>query len=122
MADEEVKHANWFADLKLNFETKSANPFMEKMSREIFDDLLGEKNFSLQDVDFSSVENADDLIEIFIEFEQDSVLFYQILEPFIEDPVVLDNLKTIIEEENRHIKHLREFIESEEMFATRTEQ
>ncbi len=45
MADEEVKHANWFADLKLKFDQKGVNPFMEKMSRELFNDLLGRQEF-----------------------------------------------------------------------------
>ena len=118
MADEEVKHANWFAELKLKLDQQSMNPFMEKMSRELFSDLLGEKNFSLKEVDFSSVNEIDDLIAIFIEFEEDSVRFYEILEPFIEDPVSLDCLKKIIEEENRHIKHLQQLIGRKEVLTT----
>jgi rubrerythrin len=91
---------------------------MEKMSRELFNDLLGDKNFSLKDVDFSSVSETDDLIAIFIEFEKDSVRFYQVLEPFIEDPVCLESLKDIIDEENCHIKRLQEFIGRAEVFTT----
>jgi rubrerythrin len=118
MADEEVKHANWFVELKLELDQKSANPFMEKMSRELFDDLLGDKNFSLKDVDFSSVSDIDDLIAIFIEFEKDSVRFYQVLEPFIGDPVSLESLKKIIDEENCHIKRLQELMGRQEVFTT----
>jgi rubrerythrin len=118
MADEEVKHANWFAELKLKLDQKSVNPFMEKMSRELFDDLLGDKNFSLKDVDFSSVSEMDDLMAIFIEFEKDSVRFYQVLEPFIEEPVSLESLKKIIDEENCHIKQLQKLRGREEVFAT----
>ena len=121
MADEEVKHANWFAELKLKLDQKSVNPFMEKMSRELFNDLLGDKNFSLKDVDFSTVNEIDDLIAIFIEFEKDSVRFYQVLEPFIEDPVSLDSLQKIIEEENRHIKRLQELMGREEVITTISE-
>ncbi len=117
MADEEVKHANWFAELKLKLDQKSANPFMEKMSRELFDDLLGDKNFSLKDVDFYSVSDIDDLIAIFIEFEKDSVRFYQVLEPFIGDPTSLESLKKIIDEENCHIKRLQELMGRQEMFT-----
>jgi rubrerythrin len=117
MADEEVKHANWFAELKLKLDQRSANPFMEKMSRELFDDLLGDKNFSLKDVDFYSVSDIDDLIAIFIEFEKDSVRFYQVLEPFIGDPVSLESLKKIIDEENCHIKRLQELMGRQEMFT-----
>ena len=117
MADEEVKHAKWFSELKDKLDTKRSNPFVEEMSRELFNDLLGDENFSLKDVDFSSVYSIDDLIEIFIEFEKDSVLFYQILEPFIEDPVTLEHLNMIIDEENRHIKRLKEFMGREHAFT-----
>lgn len=117
MADEEVKHADFFSNLKRELETKHTNPFIDEMSRELFDDLLGEKNFSLKEVDFSLVENADDLIAIFIEFEKDSVIFYKVLEPFVEDPVAREQLKKIIEEENRHIKLLQEFVGSREILS-----
>jgi rubrerythrin len=116
MADEEVKHANFFSNLKLELETKDLNPFIDEMSRELFDDLLGDKNFSLKEVDFSLVENAEDLIAIFMEFEKDSIIFYQVLEPFVEDPVARQQLKKIIEEENQHIKLLQEFDGCREIF------
>ena len=117
MANEEDKHANWFAELKRKLDQKGVNPFMEKMSQELFNDLLGDKNFSLKDVDFSSVRDFDELIAIFIEFEKDSVLFYEILEPFIEDSVSLESLKQIIDEENCHIERLEELKGHEEMFT-----
>ena len=118
MADEESKHADWFSNLKLNIMRKRANPFMEELSRELFDDILGDKNFSLKDIDFSSIDKINDLIAIFIGFEKDSVLFYEVLEPFIEDPDVLENLKKIIEEEKNHIKKLQQFLGSEQLFTT----
>jgi len=110
MADEEVKHASFFSELKLNLETKQVNPFMEEMSRELFDDLLGNQNFSLKEVDFTSIENSDELIEVFIEFEKDSVIFYKVLEPFVQAPVAREHLRKIIDEENLHIKQLQKFI------------
>ena len=110
MADEEVKHATFFSELKLKLTSESRNPFAEEMSRELFDDVLGDKNFSLKEVDFSALNTAEDLIAVFIEFEKDSVIFYKILEPFVEDAVARDQLKHIIEEENRHIQHLQQYI------------
>jgi len=118
MADEEVKHARFFSDLKLDLETKRANPFMEEMSRELFDDLMGDKNFSLKEVDFSVINKTEELIAVFIEFEKDSVIFYKVLEPFVEDPFALENLKKIIEEENRHIQLLQEYTGPREVFST----
>lgn len=113
MADEEAKHAKWFSGLKDQFEAQSANPFVEEMSRELFSDLLGGKNFSHAEVDFSRVADVGELMTIFIEFEKDTVLFYEVLEPFIEDDGTLANLKRIIAEENNHISKLQGFAGSE---------
>ena len=113
MADEEVKHARWFSELKQKVETESINPFMEEMGREIFTDMLGEKSFSHQEVDFSKIDQPRDLVAVFIEFEQDTVLFYETLKPFIEDNGTLNNLEKIIAEENNHIARLHQFLTDE---------
>ena len=118
MADEEVKHANWFAELKHNLETKNENPFVEEMGHELFNEMLGDKNFSLKDVDFASIEEIDDLIETFIEFEKDSIIFYEVLKPFVEDPVVREYLNKIIDEEKHHIELLKEITDRKEVFTT----
>jgi rubrerythrin len=110
MADEEARHRRWFSEVKKNFETQSINPFMEEMSRQVFGGMLGDKSFSHRDVDFSKVDHLDDLVDIFIEFEKDTVLFYETLIPFIEDKDTLEYLKKIIDEENSHIKKLHEFL------------
>ena len=118
MADEEVKHANWFAELKHNLETKNENPFVEEMGHELFNEMLGDKNFSLKDVDFATIEEIDDLIETFIEFEKDSIIFYEVLKPFVEDPVVREYLNKIIDEEKQHIELLKEITDRKEVFTT----
>ena len=118
MADEEVKHANWFAELKHNLETKNENPFVEEMGHELFNEMLGDKNFSLKDVDFATIKEIDDLIETFIEFEKDSIIFYEVLKPFVEDPVVREYLNKIIDEEKHHIELLKEITDRKEVFTT----
>ena len=110
MADEEVKHARWFSDLKQEIESRSIDPFMAEMSRKVFGGLLGDKNFSHREVNFSEVDSIDDLIEIFTEFEKDTVLFYETLIPFIEDKKALHYVTKIIAEENNHIKKLHELL------------
>ncbi len=113
MADEEDSHAKWFSDLKQEVEALSENPIIEEMSREQLSDLIGEQSFSLKEVDFSQVDSTNELIFIFIEFEKDSILFYEMLKPFIQDKDTLAQLDKIIVEENSHIERLREFILSE---------
>ena len=53
------------------------------------------------------------MIYIFIEFEKDSILFYEMLLPFIRDEDTLAQLYKIIAEEKNHIDQLRKLIESE---------
>ena len=113
MADEEINHANWFASLKDSIESTGVNLFVEEMSRELFNDLLGEKSFSHKDVDFSKLKSINELISVFIEFEKDTVIFYEVLVPFIEDVGTLETLDRIISEENNHIRRLQEFLQSE---------
>ncbi len=111
MADEEVKHARWFSNMNNAFASETQNPIGEEMSHELFKDLLDKQTFSLKDKDFSQIHQSGDLIAIFIEFEKDTVLFYEMLEPFIEDEGTREQLKEIIAEENRHIERLQELLE-----------
>ena len=113
MADEEASHRRWFLEVKKKVETHSINPFMAEMSRQVFGGILGDKSFSHQDVDFSRVDRLDELIGIFLEFEKDTVLFYETLIPFIEDDDTLVNIKKIIAEENNHIKKLQDLLVNE---------
>lgn len=109
MAEEEARHGQWFSDLQRSLETGGKNPFMEEMSRELFDDLVGSQSFSLKEVDFTAVESMEELVGIFMEFEKDTVLFYEMVAPFIEDGETRAHLETIIAEENRHIARLKDF-------------
>ena len=98
MAEEEVEHASWFSELKHKLKTHSTDPFMAEMSREVFADFLGEKSFSHREVDFSNIDRTEDLVAVFIEFEKDTILFYETLKPFVEDNDTLVNLEKIIAE------------------------
>ncbi|MFO7708527.1 MAG: ferritin family protein [Desulfobacterales bacterium] len=109
MADEEARHRQWFAELKARLDRGTANPFFEEMSREVFNDLVGGQSFSLKEVNFAGIESPEQLLSVFREFEQDTVLFYELIEPFIEDPDTRAQLRQIIAEEKRHIEHLSEF-------------
>ena len=113
MADDEVEHARWFAELKNKLKTHSTDLFMAEMSREVFAGFLGEKSFSHQDVDFSKIDRVSDLVAVFVEFEQDTILFYETLKPFVEDNDTLNNLEKIIAEENKHIEKLHQFLADE---------
>jgi len=120
MADEEAEHRRWFLELKNNYTTRSVNPFIEEMGRQVFGEMLGEKSFSHRDVDFSRVKRLQDVIGIFIEFEKDTILFYETLIPFIEDKDTLQHISKIIAEENNHIKKLQEFLTKPKTVTVKT--
>ena len=110
MADEEVKHAEWFASLKQELELHSKKNLVQEISRDFLKNLLGGQKFSLEGIDFSQVGQINDLIDVLIEFEKDTILFYEILKPFIQDEDTLLQLQKIINEEKHHIKQLQEFV------------
>ena len=112
-ADEEVQHAEWFSKLKPSIDESMEDPGLEELGKSLMRDVLGDQSFSLDDADFSKIEKINELLSLMIEFEKDTVLFYEVLEPFIEDDGTLANLKRIIAEENNHISKLQGFAESE---------
>ena len=108
LADEELEHQRWFADFKSRVGTQPVDKNLEAMGRELFQNILGEKAFSLDDVDLSQVPDIQAVMRISAEFEQDTVVFYEMLEPFVEDAQSRDDLRLIIEEEKGHRRNLQE--------------
>jgi rubrerythrin len=118
MAAEEADHGEWFAKLKTDLGTSKKNLFIEEMSRQVFEDLVGGQSFSLKEVDFSKVSDLRELLSIFIEFEKDTILFYELIAPFVEDGETRRHIEAIIAEENRHIEGLQQVMATgEEVLA-----
>ena len=109
LADDETRHAQWFEQLEAKTPERAADPELEKMAETILSDVLGDQSFSLKDVDLAHMEKTQELLRVAIEFERDTVVFYQMLWSFVEDTETQKNLETIIEEENRHIQALQEW-------------
>jgi len=66
-----------------------------------------EQSFSLDEFDLSRTADAERVLTQSIEFEEDTVAFYQMIHPFLQDPEAVDALDRIIEEERRHIEQLQ---------------
>lgn len=111
LADEEAQHVEWFSKMKETAQTPIEDARVEEMGKSILRGVLGDQAFSLRDVDFSNLEKVRDLFELAIEFEKDTVLFYEMIRGFIDDEETLGDLNKIIEEENRHIELIQGFIE-----------
>jgi len=113
LADEEAEHAARFGEMKEKAEKTIDDPKLEEMGRDIFLGVMGDQSFSLQDADFLKINEVKELLSVAIEFEKDTVLFYEMLLSFIDDEETKDGLNTIITEENEHIRKLQEFLDSE---------
>ena len=109
MAEEESRHAKWFSALRGTAVVIEDNEALKAMNKSLVDDFLGDQAFSLKEVDFSAVRNIRELMDVFIEFERDTILFYDILMAFIPDEEAKENIRHIIAEEEAHVEKLQEF-------------
>lgn len=110
MAEEELQHAERFSQLKEKIEDDEDSHLMKEMSDTLINDFIKGQTFSLEDVNFSVIGGAKDLIEIFIEFEKDTILFYDMLKSFILDEKTIEQLEHIISEEESHVVKLKELL------------
>ena len=110
LADDETEHAKWFEALIDTVPGTGDFPEQEKMGRALLQNAVGAQSFTLEDADFSSMEKIEDLLKLAIEFEKDTVLFYGMLQPLIEDQKTLEQLHTIIQEEENHVRRLKKVL------------
>ena len=108
LADEEREHAEWFERLKGLVEKAEADGKRGEISGAALRGLVGDQKFSLADVDLSEIDNPQALLELAVEHEKDTILFYQMLQSFIHSPETTKELDEIIAQEDQHIKLLKE--------------
>jgi rubrerythrin len=106
MADEEASHAQWFADKKNSLHLEIEEIRLKKMVPQVFQEMMGDNTLGLEEIDFSEIKTVSNLLDTFIGFENDTVMFYELLETFIQEEKILGGLKNIILEEKSHIQKL----------------
>lgn len=111
LADEEAEHAQWFTELKESTKGIKNAPELDAMGESILKSVLGDQAFSITDADFSRLEDCRELLETSIEFEEDTILFYELIGSFMGDENSLQGLQQIIEEEKRHVRKLKKSLE-----------
>ena len=111
LADQEVRHREWFIRRKASSLTGSAPFALDEMSGKMLQDILGSQRFSLAEVDVKRVGTMESLLSIALEFEEDTIIFFRMLRSLLEDDESLRGIDEIIEEENRHIQALENYRE-----------
>jgi len=104
LAQEEVKHVDFFVKRMDGLKEKRENPFLDEMGSSMLKDILGNQTFSLKDTDVSKIRSVEELVALAIEFEKDTILFYEMVGSFITDEKARGELEVIIEEEERHVR------------------
>jgi rubrerythrin len=119
MADEEADHCQWFENKKHHWVPETHQTDLETMLPDVIKEMMGDKALSLDDVNFSQVGSARALFEIFVSFENDTILFYEFLQTFIQEPDVLAGLEKIVAQEKKHVAEIQKMIQALADEATR---
>jgi rubrerythrin len=109
LADDEVRHAEFFARKKAESMEKPEDAEIEAAASGILQDILGDQTFSLKEANPADLKSEKDLLNLAVEFEKDTILFYEMLTPLVTRKQTLKGLEEIIEEEKRHIETLEAF-------------
>jgi rubrerythrin len=114
LAADEADHQKWFTHLKSEVQGDQTDPAFDEMGKSVLEGVLGDQAFSIQEADFSKIEDLKALLRLSIEFENDTLLFYEMLSAFIEDEKILNQLNRIIDEETHHALLLNESLRRRE--------
>ncbi len=112
LADEEAGHAKWFSRLTPPRAIPQGFSSLEKIARVFMRETVVDKTLSLQEADFTTMKAVEDLLETSIEFERDTILFYEMIRRLVPEDETITLLDTIITEEKNHITTLQESIKT----------
>ena len=110
MADEEDRHRRWFLNQKGL--SSGDQEDLETMIPDVIREMMGENSLSLDEVDFGMIRTPVQMLKTFIMFENDTILFYEFLDTFIDEADAKGALQRIIAEENAHVDKLNTMIQS----------
>ncbi|NDY71408.1 rubrerythrin [Desulfobacter hydrogenophilus] len=110
MADEENRHKSWFEEQKNSLSPSSQD--LDIMLPGVIKEMMGNNTLSLNELNFSEISTPVQMLETFILFENDTILFYKFLEAFVESKSVKAGLHQIIAEETAHVDKISAMIQS----------
>ncbi len=115
MGEQEAMHAASFLNLKETITNLSGPISEENLNEPLIDQLMNGETFSLADINFLTATQLHEILHIAVEFEKDTILFYEMLKSFIQEKDAKDELDAIIKEEHRHIHQLKQLLAEEDV-------
>ncbi len=110
LAEDEARHTRWFEQIDVAQPFTEKDQHIAKMGRDLLQEMMAPQTFSLNKGEMAAAEHPQDVVHQSIEFEKDTILFYEMLSGFLDDDKVRHQLEKIIEEERSHIDKLREIL------------
>ncbi len=107
MAREEENHAGWFESIKSDKKLTAEQMKMEAVGKSLLLEIVQNNTFSLDNDMLQNTTELAGIIAQSIEFEEDTILFYEILLDLLGNDETIEKLKFIIQEERNHIKKLK---------------
>jgi rubrerythrin len=104
LAEQEMKHRELFVDMKRTFSHEPEDRWVDVASGAILQGAMGTHGFSLDEVDFSTIPDERSLLQVAIGFEEDGIMFYELIRSFLKDVPTQLQLDRIIQEERAHIR------------------
>ncbi len=108
MADDEKRHGQWFEKIEADQLLSEEQRQMEQVGKSILQEMVKDKTFSLEEDRLQSAESLDEILAACQGFEEDTILFYEMLSAFIDNTETMDQLRAIIAEEQEHSRQLAE--------------
>jgi len=106
LAEDEAKHRKWFEDFQERLQDQPEDRWVQEISGDLLQSMVGDQSFSLQEVDPADLDSLEKVLDTAIEFEKDTILFYDMLRGFMDEGESEQALRQIIEEERLHVEVL----------------
>jgi rubrerythrin len=103
LAEQEVQHKNIFAEIKEKIAAEmEQDPALLSLGREVLQSAMGRHAFSLDELEIDSIREEEQILRAALVFEEDTLLFFEFISPFVSDQEVCAMLERIKAEELDH--------------------
>ena len=100
LADQELLHESAFKEIKERIVrgTKPA-PSFASLTQQALRSAMGRHAFSLDELQIDSIRDEKEILRAAVLFEEDTILFFEFITPFVSDPGASSTLEKIRTEE-----------------------
>ena len=111
LADQELLHESAFKEIKerIVHGTKPA-PSFASLTQQALRRAMGRHAFSLDELQIDTIQNEEEIMQAALLFEEDTIMFFEFIAPFVSDPGASSILEKIKAEELNHKQLLMEKI------------